>query len=181
MSWAISNYTAHHHQQQQLTYLLGKHARAPELARHKRGTSNTNGGTKGRQTSSRVDKADARRGKGSNTEQETHKDTGSQLVTQGPHEETHQNSRTNTNNVGRPHILLGDTNVVTDFAQKGGNGEPNEKGNEETPPRTVKGTHVGTTERAELDLGSTVVLVGVDGNAVLRVLLPFSLKMRERE
>ena len=72
-------------------------------------------------------------------------------------------------------MLLGQTKGGTDLTEKRGNSEPDEESDEETPPRAVEGSHVGTREVAELDLTGSVILFGIDLKGVLVVLLPFSL------
>jgi len=48
-------------------------------------------------------------------------------------------------------LLFGKTEGDLDFTEQGSNGKPNEKGNKETPPRAVEGSHVGTSKTAKLD------------------------------
>ena len=64
---------------------------------------------------------------------------------------------------------------VLDLTKKRGNGEPDEEGDEKSPPRAVEGPHVWAREVAELDLGRSVILVWVDLKGVLVVLFPLSL------
>ena len=99
----------------------------------------------------------------------------SNLVTQGTKEETHEDGSTNTDNARGPDFFLGKRESSTDLGKKRSDGEPDEKGNEETQPREVEGSHVRAGEAAKLDLGGSVILIRVDVKGVGVVLLPFGL------
>ena len=71
--------------------------------------------------------------------------------------------------------MLGDSDRVTDLREERGGGEPDEEGDEKTPPGKVKGAHVRAGKGAELDLFGTVVLVGIDLDVVFTVRLPLLL------
>jgi hypothetical protein len=51
---------------------------------------------------------------------------------------------------------------VAHFGQQRSNGEPNEKGNKERPPRIVKGAHVRALEGTNFQLRRLEPLIGID-------------------
>ena len=63
-------------------------------------------------------------------------------------------------------ISLDKRESSTDLGKKRSDGEPDEKGNEETQPREVEGSHVRAGEAAKLDLGGSVILIRVDVKGV---------------
>jgi len=74
------------------------------------------------------------------------------------------NRRSHAGNRTGPNFFLGNAQIATDFTQEWPNSKPYKKGNEETPPRTVKGSHVRTTERTKADLAGLVILVCSNAN-----------------
>ena len=77
--------------------------------------------------------------------------------------------------------MLGKVKSFLDLREKGSNGEPDKEGDEKSKPRTVEGTHVRTSETAELDFRSFVILIRVEFDVVLGVLLPLLLSISEEE
>jgi hypothetical protein len=160
--------------------LLGEHARSPVLA-HDEGTSGgSNEQTENSKTGSVVDKTSAGSWDGSTAKDNGEKDTGSDLVTEGTEEETHEDGSTDTDDRRGPELLLVQAQGDLDLGKKRSNGEPDEKGNEETQPREVEGSHVGTREVAKLDLISSVILIRVDDKSVRIVLFPFGLSLAKK-
>jgi len=151
---------------------LAEHLSGPVLA-HDEGTSGeSDEETKDGETGSIVDETGAGGRDGGKAQSGSHRNTGSPLVASRSHDESHQNGSSDTDNGGCPDLLLGQSQCFLDFTQKRSDCEPDEKGNEETPPRHVEGSHVGACERAELDGLGSVILVGIDLDPVLVVLLP---------
>jgi len=151
-----------------------EHTGRPVLA-HDEGTSGgTNEKTKDGKASGGLDKTSAGGGDGSETEDGSHRNTGSPLVTGRSEDETHEDSTSDSDNGGSPDFLLGQTKIDLDLGKKRSNGEPNEEGDEKSPPGAVEGSHVRAGEGTKLDSGGLVILVGVDLNGVFRVCLPLS-------
>ena len=98
-----------------------------------------------------------------------------EFITQGTHQETHHDGTSNTDNVGGPHVFLGNAKVITNLREKGSDGKPNEERDEKAPPGAVESAHMRPGERAKLDLRRLVILVRVGSDVVLRVLLPLGL------
>ena len=155
--------------------ILGEHTACPVLAHDECTTGGANEKTEDGKASRTVHQSSAGRGNGGTAQDDSHQDTRPVLVTHGAEEETHKDRSTNTGNGRRPDLLGGQIEIGTDLGKEGGNSEPDEKGNEETHPRAVEGTHVGTGEVTELDFLGLVILVGVDLTNVLGVLFPFFL------
>lgn len=66
--------------------------------------------------------------------------------------------------------------IVSDFGEKRSNGEPDEKGDKESPPRAVEGSHVRSGNGTKLDCLGLVILARVDIDPVFVILLPFGLQ-----
>lgn len=156
-------------------YFLAEHAGSPVLAHDKGSSSGSDEETKDPKAGSIVDKTGTGGRNGSTAKNNGHRDTGSPLITGRAKDETHENCSSDSSNGRSPDLLLGEGKIISDFREKRGDGEPDEEGNEETPPGHVEGTHVGTGERAELDSSGSVILVGIDINVVRVVLLPLGL------
>ena len=71
-------------------------------------------------------------------------------------------------------MLFGKTDGIFDLSEKRSDSEPDEEGNEETPPREVECSHVRTREVTQLNLGRLIVLLWVDSKYV-RIILFVSL------
>jgi hypothetical protein len=141
---------------------------------HDKGTSgNTNEKAENGKSGGAVDKTSQSSWDGSNAEHDGEKNTGTELVATRSKDETHEDGSPDTDNGGSPEFLLGKVKGDLDFRKEWGNGEPDEKGNEETPPRAVEGSHVRASKTAKLDLGGLVILVRVDVDRVRLVLLEF--------
>ena len=150
--------------------LLGEHTARPVLA-HDEGTSgNTNEQTKDGKASGTVDETSERRRDGRSAEDDGEEDAGSELVAGGSEEETHEDGSGDADNRRSPDLLLGQVEGRPDLREKRSDGEPDEEGDEETPPRAVEGTHVWAGEVAQLDLAGLVILVGVDLQGVSLIL-----------
>eukprot|EP00977_Amphora_coffeiformis_P022471 scaffold10892_cov163-Amphora_coffeaeformis.AAC.2 len=52
---------------------------------------------------------------------------GRTFVTERSHKETHHDRATNTDDVGRPDILLGDTEIVTNLREQWSDSKPNKE------------------------------------------------------
>lgn len=115
---------------------------------------------------------------GSTTEDGRKRNSGTILVTDRSEKETHEDCSSDTDNIGSPNLLLGKIECFLDFREERSDGEPNEESNKETPPGIVERSHVRTLKAAELDLGGSVILIGIDGNKVLFVRLVFFLIRR---
>merc|ERR1719446_462476 len=153
---------------------LAEHSGRPVLA-HDEGTSGgTNEKTKDPKTGGVVDKTGAGGRDGSTAKDGGHRNTGTPLIASRSEDETHEDGSSDSSNGGSPDLLLGKVKILLDLGQERSNGEPDEEGNEETPPRHVEGSHVGAGERTKLDGGGLVILVRIDIDPVLVVLLPLS-------
>ena len=151
--------------------LLGEHAARPVLAHDEGSTGNSNEQTEDSKSFGRVDKSSAGGGDARNAQNDAEEDTGTVLVAGGSKNETHEDGSSDTDDGGRPDLLLGQAKRVLDLRKERSDGEPDEEGNEEAPPRAVEGTHVRAREVAQLDLGGLVILVGIDVQDVRLVLL----------
>lgn len=155
--------------------LLGEHAGSPVLAHDEGTTDEADEETEDDESSGRVDEAGAGGGDGAAAQDHGEEDTGTVLVAHRAEDETHADGTGDGDDGGGPDLLLGDAKVRADLGKKRGDGEPDEEGNEEAPPRAVEGAHVRAGEVAKLDLLGLVILVGVDLEDVGLVLLGLRL------
>ena len=160
--------------------VLGEHTGGPVLAHDKSTSSNSNEKTKDGESFSGVDQSGAGGRDGCTAKNDGKEDTGSVLVASRSESETHKDGSSDTDNGRSPDLFLGQAESLLDFGEKRSNGEPNEKGDKERPPRAVEGTHVGTGEVAELDFLGLVILVRIDLQDISLVLLDFLRLKRER-
>ncbi len=158
-------------------YLLSEHRCSPVLAHDESGSSKTNEETGDGKRSGTVDKTDEGTGDRSSHEYTSHQNTGSELITKGSKNKTHDDGSGNGANVGGPDILLADVERNLYLGKKRGDGEPNEESNEESPPRAMESTHVGSGEVAKLDFGCLIILVGVNLTDVSLVFLELVVLM----
>lgn len=135
--------------------------------------SETDEETDNGQTSGGVDEAGQGSWDGSPAKDHGKWDSWSVLVAHRTEKETHEDGSSDTNNGGGPDLLLGEPKGILDLTKKGGDSEPDEEGNEKSPPRVVKCSHVRAGKVAKLDLRGSVILVGVDGKDVRLVRLIF--------
>lgn len=156
---------------------LAEHSGGPVLAHDEGTSSGTNEETENPKSGGGLDGSGKGGRDGSTAQDGGHGNTGSPLIASRSEDETHKDGSTNSGNGGSPDFLLGKVKILLDLGQERGDCEPNEEGNEETPPGHVEGTHVRASHGAKLDGGSLVVLVGIDINPVLVVLLPLSLSI----
>jgi hypothetical protein len=143
----------------------------PVLAHDESTSGNSNEQTENGKSGGAVDKTSQSSWDGSSTEHDGEKDACTEFVASRSKDETHEDGSSHTDNRGSPELLLGKVKGDLDFRKEGGNREPDEKGNEETPPRAMEGSHVRASKTAKLDLGSLVILVRVDRDRVGLVLL----------
>ena len=155
--------------------LLGEHAGGPVLAHDEGAADEADEETENNQAGGGVDEAGAGRGDGAAAQDHGEEDAGAVLVAQRAEDEAHADGASDGNHRRGPDLLLGDAEVGTDLGKEGGDGEPDEEGDEEAPPRAVEGAHVRAGEVAKLDLLGLVVLVGVDLEDVRLVLLGLGL------
>lgn len=130
---------------------LAEHAGGPVLAHHKCTTGRTDEETEDGEAGGSFDKAGTCGRDGSKTQNRGHGDAGSPLVAGGSENESHKNSSAYTDNGGGPNLLLTKTEIILDFTEKGCDGKPDEEGNEKSPPRHVKGSHVRSSKGTKLD------------------------------
>ena len=152
---------------------LGEHARGPVLAHDKGRSTESNKETKNVKLASRLDQTSHSTRDGSKTENNSHQNSGTILVAKRSIHETHEDGSGNRANVRSPNLLFRKTKCYLDLRKKRGDGEPNEECSEETHPREVEGTHVGSLEGKELDFFGLIILIGIDLNVVSVVFLPF--------
>lgn len=87
---------------------------------------------------------------------ESHRQTGPKLISDGSEEETAKDVSRYGHNVGGPDILLAQLKSVFYSGEERCDGEPNEKGNEKGPPGIMKCAHVGASKAKNLKLCSLV-------------------------
>lgn len=124
---------------------LAEHTGRPVLAHNEGSSGGTDEETKDSESGSAVDKTGAGSGDGGSAQESGHGDSCSPLITGGSEDETHCDGSSDTNNGRSPDLLLAQSKILLDLGKKRGNGEPDEKGNEETEPREVEGSHVGAS------------------------------------
>jgi len=157
---------------------LGEHARSPVLAHDKRSSGDSNEKTQGSKSTGTVDSTRAGSRNGGQAQNDGHERARTKLVAKGTEKKAHKDGTSNTDDGRGPNLLLGKAESGTDLREERRNGEPDEKGDEETPPGAVEGSHVGSREVAELDFGRLVILVGIDSDRVRAVLLPARIECR---
>jgi hypothetical protein len=105
--------------------LLGEHAARPVLAHDETTSGHSN------------EKTQHGKAGGILAEHSSEKDASAVLIAGGSKDESHENGSSNTDDARSPDFFVGEVEILSNFRQKGSNGEPNEKGDEETPPDRI--------------------------------------------
>lgn len=90
------------------------------------------------QPSERIHQSDARRGNRGQHQNTAHRNSRAVLVADRAEDKPHANVEGNGADVGCPDILGTQVEIFLDLGQERRNGEPDEEGNEEGPPREVE-------------------------------------------
>ena len=160
---------------------LGEHTAGPVLAHDEGTTGDTDEETDYSKAGGRVNDTSQGGGDGGEAKNDHEEDTGTVLVAEGTQEETHEDGSTDSEDGGCPNLLLVEADSVTDLGQEWSDGEPDEEGDEEPPPRAVKGSHVWTGKAAKLNFLGTVILIRIDLDGIGLVFLPLSLLSSSEE
>ena len=155
--------------------LLGEHAGGPVLAHDEGAADEADEETEDDEAGGGIHKAGAGGGDGAAAQDHGEEDAGAVLVAERAEDEAHADGAGDGDDRREPDLLSVDADVGADLREERGNGEPDEEGNEEAPPRAVEGAHVRAGEVAKLDLLGLVILVGVDLEDVGLVLLGLGL------